>query len=135
MELEKIFVNYAPDKGLISKRCKQLNNNKDKQTNKTNNPLVKWAEDLNRHVSKEDTDSQQAHEKMLNITNYQRKAYKSYNKVLPHANKNGHHPSLESLQITNPGEDVEKWEPSYIVFGTVSWCSYYAKQQASSSEN
>ena len=34
MELEKIFVNYAPDKGLISKRCKQLNNNKDKQTNK-----------------------------------------------------------------------------------------------------
>ena len=58
MELEKIFVNYAPDKGLISKRCKQLNNNKDKQTNKTNNPLVKWAEDLNRHVSKEDTDSQ-----------------------------------------------------------------------------
>ena len=29
-----------------------------------------WAEDLNRHFSKEDTDGQQAHEKMLNTANY-----------------------------------------------------------------
>ena len=28
---------------------------------------TKWAEDPNRHFSKEDTDGQQAHEKMLNI--------------------------------------------------------------------
>jgi hypothetical protein len=50
-EWEKLFVSYTPDKGLITRKYREL---KKLNSPKINEPIKKWANELNRTFSEEE---------------------------------------------------------------------------------